>query len=128
MYTQWPRKIIRECAVCIKDRVCPQTLAEIYVLDFPSLPFKQTVLASAYSDFFRGGRRKGEEIKNRWTVEGGTTNEEEKSDRYSIKREIYPVISRANDFLPPTSCFPFDSFEPEDKGGGIFTRGESFRV
>lgn len=69
MYTQWPRKIIRECAVCIKDRVCPQTLAEIYVLDFPSLPFKQTVLASAYSDFFRGGRRKEKEIKNRWTVE-----------------------------------------------------------
>lgn len=95
-YTQWPRKIIGECAVCIKDRVCPQTLAEMHILDFPS-PFKQTVLASAYSDFFRG--REGNQTDEREE----TTNEEEKSDRYSIKREICPVISRVNDFLPRVS-------------------------
>lgn len=40
----------------------------------------------------------------------GTTNEEKKSDRYSIKREICPVISRTNGFLPR----PFDSKESED--------------
>lgn len=47
----------------------------------------------------------------------GTTNEEKRPDRYSIKREICPVISRANDFVPR----PFDSFESEDiyPGSGI---------
>lgn len=66
---QPPRKIIRECAVCIKDRVCPQTLAEIciyiytyrHTLDFSS-SFKQTVVA--YSDFWFSRGWKG--IKRVW--------------------------------------------------------------
>ena len=103
----------------------------MYLISLPcplNKPFLLPVIPiSSVAGRGRGEEEREEEIKN-GRIAGGTTNEEEKSDRYSIKREICPVISRVNDFLPPTSCFPFDSFEYKGGGGGIFTRGESFRV
>lgn len=90
----------------------------MYLISLPcplNKPFLLPVIPiSSVAGRGRGEEEREEEIKN-GRIAGGTTNEEEKSDRYSIKREICPVISRVNDFLPPTSCFPFDSFQ--DKGG-----------